>query len=90
MQAILDGIAVVLLGYLAFTNFLADQITLVLQPSGYTEETSTPTFASAPTPLPSVYTTNVIPDVLLRSAAYQPPLKVIPHESPPLTRLRHS
>lgn len=71
MQALLDGITVVLLGYLALTNFLAAELSSLFQLDEDTAVTFVQPSNSAPTPLPSVYTTNVIPDVLLRSAQYQ-------------------
>jgi S1-C subfamily serine protease len=68
MQFIFDGITVVLMSYLAFTNFLATSISTILAPNETAEVTVGTT---SPTPLPSVYTTRSIPDVLLRSAEYQ-------------------
>ncbi len=71
MQLILDGITVVLLGYLTFTHFLAAEIATFIEPHNAEEVTEVSTLGNLPTPLPSHYTESVIPDILLRSAAYQ-------------------
>lgn len=85
MQPILDGITVILMGYLAFTNFLGSQIS-----SLFTLEETTTVSSSAlnnqnPTPLPSAYSIDVIPNVLLKSARYQSAIVIESETVPKIT-----
>lgn len=71
MQFLLDILTSLLLGYLAFTNALALLITNVIGVDSESTTLSTEV-STIPTPLPSIYAQNsLIPDILLRSAAFQ-------------------
>lgn len=74
MQFLYDTLTAVLLGYLAFTNLLALHLGNILGIEGLNEEPSTiePVASGSLSTLPSAYQTQGrIPDILLRSSAYQ-------------------
>jgi len=72
MQFLLDAVTTVLLGYLTLTNGLALMITNLIGSDLESTSATTEEISASPIPLPSLYAgTSLLPDVLLRSAAFQ-------------------
>lgn len=70
MHFLTDFIVAIITTYLAFTNQLADKL-IELLPAVEEEEVSIESDSASLTPLPTRYSTKSLPDILLRSTAYQ-------------------